>query len=169
MNDQQPQYDCSKVCFYVGSTTTGPRVSFPGVAPPPPTLKRPVLRPDYAIYRDKPLPREAFWRTAEQGPPVWLPPRSAPPESVWVPVTWAGGVVAGRCRICWIFVIAAMLQSDYNRHMNVARQPLRSISLIVYEGVAAGSTHRTRCGEPFYDASVSPRGIIGVAFIPVIR
>ena len=44
-------------------------------------------RHDCVIYRDKPLPREAFWRTAEQAPPVWLPPRSAPPENVWVPVT----------------------------------------------------------------------------------
>src|SRR6516162_9658192 len=84
MNDQQPQYDCSKVCFYVGPTTTGPRVSFPGVVPPPPTLKRPVPRHDCVIYRDKPLPREAFWRTAEQVRPVRSPPRSAPPENVWV-------------------------------------------------------------------------------------
>jgi hypothetical protein len=28
-----------------------------------------------------------------------------------------------------------ILQPDYNRHMNVARQPLRSISLVVYKGV----------------------------------
>jgi len=43
--------------------------------------------------------------------------------------------VAGRCRICRIFVIAAILQPDYNRHMNVARQQLRLISLVVYKGV----------------------------------
>ena len=49
-----------------------------------PTLKRPVPRRDCAIYRDKPLPREAFWRTAEQVRPVRSPPRSAPPENVWV-------------------------------------------------------------------------------------
>jgi hypothetical protein len=72
MNDQQSQYDCSKVCFYVGPTNTGPRVSFPQV-PLAPTFRRRVPLSDCVIYRDKPLPREAFWRTAEQGPPVWLP------------------------------------------------------------------------------------------------
>ena len=46
-------------------------------------------RRDCVIYRDKPLPREAFWRTTEQAPPVWLPARSAPPENVWLPVTLA--------------------------------------------------------------------------------
>ena len=46
-------------------------------------------RRDCVIYRDKPLPRKAFWRTTEQAPPVWLPPRSAPPEDVWLPVTLA--------------------------------------------------------------------------------
>ena len=87
MHDQQPQYDCSTVCFYVGPTTIGPRVSFPRVPPPPPTLKQPLPRCDCVIYRDKPLPREAFCRTAEQAPPVWLRPRSAPPENVCVPMT----------------------------------------------------------------------------------
>ena len=86
VNDQQPQYDCSKVCFYVGPTTSGPRVSFPQV-PLAHTFKRRVPRPDCVIYRDKPLPRGAFRRTAQQGPPVWLPSRSAPPENVWFPVT----------------------------------------------------------------------------------
>src|SRR6516162_3796205 len=85
MNDQQPQYDCSKSCFYIGPTTTGPRVSFPHV--PAPALKGRVPRTDCVIYRDKPLPREAFWRTAEQAPTVWLRPRTAPPEKVWVSVT----------------------------------------------------------------------------------
>src|SRR6516164_2241995 len=50
-------------------------------------LKQPLPRPDCAIYRDKPLPREAFWRTAEQAPPVLLPPRSAPLDNVWVSMT----------------------------------------------------------------------------------
>jgi hypothetical protein len=86
MNDQQPQYDCSKVCFHVGPTTTEPRVGFPQV-PLVPTLKQPLSRPDCVIYRDKPLPRQAFWRPAQQAPPVWLPPRSAPPENVWVSMT----------------------------------------------------------------------------------
>jgi hypothetical protein len=31
--------------------------------------------------------------------------------------------------------MAAILQPDYNRRMNVTRQPLRSISLVVYKGV----------------------------------
>ena len=30
------------------------------------------------------------------------------------------GVLAGRFRICQIFVIATILQSDYNRYMNVS-------------------------------------------------
>src|SRR6516164_3201806 len=85
MNDQEPRYSFN-VAFYGAPTTTGPRVSFPHVALAP-ALKGRMPRPDCVIYRDKPLPREVFWRTVEQGPPVWLPPRSAPPENVWVSMT----------------------------------------------------------------------------------
>jgi hypothetical protein len=34
---------------------------------------------------------------------------------------------------------------------------------------ARGSANRTRCGESFGDSSVSRRGSVGVAFIPVIH
>jgi hypothetical protein len=94
------------------------------------------------------------------------------------------GVVAGRCRICRIFVMAAILQPDYNRR-------IRSISLVVYKGVqmldVAGPLYEDadltnepiaqRCGFGEPDTlrraflrrfGVAPRSI-GVAFIPVIR
>jgi AraC-like DNA-binding protein len=87
--------------------------------------------------------------------------------------------------------MAAILQPDYNRRMNVTRQPLRSISLVVYKGVqmldVAGPQYEDadltnepiaqRCGfgEPdtlrrafLRHFGVAPRSI-GVAFIPVIR
>jgi hypothetical protein len=66
MNDQQPRYDCSKVCFYVEPTTAGPSQLSTGYHWHL-CLNGPCRR-DCAIYRDKPLPREALWRTAEQAP-----------------------------------------------------------------------------------------------------
>jgi hypothetical protein len=84
--------------------------------------------------------------------------------------------------------MAAILQPDYNRRTNVTRQPLRSISLVVYKGVqmldVAGPLYEDadltnepiaqRCGFGEPDTlrrarfGVAPRSI-GVAFIPVIR
>jgi hypothetical protein len=54
-------------------------------------------------------------------------------------------------KICRIFVIAAILQPDYNRHVNVAWQALRAISLVVYKGVQTLDV-----GGPLYqDADVT--------------
>ena len=103
MNDQQPRYDCSKVCFYVEPTTAGPSQLSTGYHWHL-CLNGPCRR-DCAIYRDKPLPREALWRTAEQAPaclvipaihaigeglgfddPSAVPPFPLPPKSA--PSTW---------------------------------------------------------------------------------